>query len=145
MVAKQAQNRSLNGKNYREAQRQNSDRRKTLHKADQKWLKQQSFKNVGWDNVIQLHIQIEKFLEQYRLEDSVEDSTLEDLFLEADRIGNKYLTQAEIYDFNQQLAQEISEIEAEIDRQFPDTEMEVIDFRSSAGRKSRNSVKKPQR
>jgi hypothetical protein len=141
MVAKQAQKRSLNGKSYREAQRTNSDRRKKLRRPDQKWLKENGFKNVGWDQVIALDHKIGEFLEQYRLE----DSSLEDLFLEADRIGNQYLTPEEVQNFNQQLAQEISEIEAEIDRQFPDTEMEVIDFRGQAGRKPRNSVKKSQR
>ncbi|MER3435818.1 MAG: hypothetical protein C4288_21160 [Leptolyngbya sp. ERB_1_1] len=71
-----------------------------------------------------LYQKIQAFLDQ-------EDSTLEDLFLEADRIGNKYLTSEEIAAFNQQLSEVVSEISEEIDRQFPDTEVESIDFSKS--------------
>jgi len=60
------------------------------------------------------------------------DLTLEELFLEADRIGNKYLTEEEIQDFHQKLAKELNEIAEEIDKQFPDTEIEVIDFSKNA-------------
>jgi hypothetical protein len=141
MVAKKSQKRTFNGMSYHEVQRVNSDQRKKLRKEDQKWLKENNFKNVSWDHVVLLYSKIEDFLEQYRLE----DSTLEDLFLEADRLGNKYLTSEEIQDFNQQLAKEIGEIEAEIERQFLDAEMEVIDFGRKEIRNSRRQVRRSKR
>ncbi|RUR84490.1 hypothetical protein ACF3DV_19480 [Chlorogloeopsis fritschii PCC 9212] len=82
-------------------------------------------------------LQIEEIVDRYPFE----DLTLEELFIEADRIGNKYLTAQEREEFNQKLAQEVNEIAEEIDRQFPDTEIEVIDFskkNSNNSRKKRN-------
>ncbi|MFM6845931.1 MAG: hypothetical protein ACKPKS_19455 [Dolichospermum sp.] len=73
----------------------------------------------------------------------VEDLTLEELFLEADRIGNKYLTEEEIQDFNQKLAKELNEISEEIDKQFPQTEIEIIDF--SQNTKSKPAKKRNQK
>ncbi|NJN59109.1 MAG: hypothetical protein HC879_17235 [Leptolyngbyaceae cyanobacterium SL_5_9] len=75
---------------------------------------------------------MEELLEQDRLG----KLSLGDLFLEADRIGNKYLTSEEIEISNQQLAEETNEIEEEIDRQFPDTEGESIDFSKNPTYKS---------
>lgn len=141
MAAKKTKKRLFNGLSYHEVQRANSDRRKQLHKEDQKWLKENNFKNVSWDNVIHLYNKIEEFLEQYRLE----DSSLEELFLEADRVGNKYLTSDEIEDFNQKLAKEVSEIEAAIDKHFPDDEMEVIDFSNKQSLNTRQQAKKSKR
>ncbi|HIK53978.1 MAG TPA: hypothetical protein IGS37_02255 [Synechococcales cyanobacterium M55_K2018_004] len=138
MVVRRGKKKTFNGKSYREVQRANSDRRKQLRQADQQWLKENKFRNVGWDNVIHLYNKIEEFLEQYRLE----ELSLEELFLEADRIGNKYLTTQEIEDFNQRLAQEISEIETVIDKHFPDEEMEVIDFNESHSHKLRRRTKR---
>lgn len=123
MAAKKSA-RTFNGLSYREAQQANSGKRQQLHRADQQWLKSNGYKNVGWEQVIVLAQKIAEFLEKYQLE----DLTLEDLFLEADRIGNKYQTPAEIADFNQQLAQQVNEISELVDQQFPDTEVEVIDF-----------------
>lgn len=109
---------------YHEVQRANSTNKTNLHKEDQKWLKDNSYKNVGWDNIIKLFKKIEDFLDKYRLE----DLSLEELFLEADRIGNKYLTKQEMEEYNQQLSKEVGEISEIVDKQFPDTEVEIIDF-----------------
>lgn len=141
MAAKKGKKQIFKGLSYREVQRANSSRRKQLRKEDQKWLKENNFKNVGWDNIIHLCNKIEEFLEQYRLK----DSSLEELFLEADHIGNKYLTSDEIEDFNQKLAKEVSEIEAVIDKHFPDEEMEMIDFSNRQNRKPRQQAKKSKR
>jgi hypothetical protein len=141
MIAEKGKKRSFNGMSYHEAQRANSSRRNQLRKEDQGWLKKNNFKNIGWDNVINLYNKIEEFFEQYRLE----DLSLGDLFLEADRIGNKYLTREEIEISNQQLAKEINEIEEEIDRQFPDTEIEVTDFSRKAIHKSREQSRRAKR
>jgi len=133
MARKQKQ--TLKGMSYREVQGSNTLNRTKLSKADQKWLKENQYKNVGWNAVIQLYQKIEELL------NPLPDLTLEDLFLEADRIGNKYQSAQEIQEFNQQLAQEVNEVSETIDRQFPDTEIEVIDFGSvhQRPRKNRNS------
>jgi len=141
MAAKKSKKRLFNGLGYHEVQRANSDRRKQLRKEEQEWLKENKFRNIGWDNVISLYNKIEEFLKQYRLE----DSSLEELFLEADRIGNKYLTTEEIEDFNRKLAKEVSEIEEVTDKHFPDEEMEVIDFSEKQSRKPRKPAKKSKR
>ncbi|MHC5823790.1 MAG: hypothetical protein ACYT04_50140, partial [Nostoc sp.] len=64
-----------------------------------------------------LYQKIEEFLNKYH----IDDLTLEELFLEVDRIGNKYLTIQEIENFNQSFSKEVNEIAEEIDKQFPDT------------------------
>ncbi|MTJ08344.1 hypothetical protein FJR38_02080 [Anabaena sp. UHCC 0253] len=71
-----------------------------------------------------LYRKIEEFLEKY----SCEQLTIEELFLEADRIGNKYMTNHEIEKFNQNLSQAVNEIAEKIDQQFPETEVEFIDY-----------------
>lgn len=119
---------------YREVQQANSTNRSKLKTDAQKWLKANGYRNVGWDNVIKLYEKITEFLDNAKFE----DMSLEDLFLEADRIGNKYQTPEEIDRFNQQLSQEVAEIGDLIDEQFPDTESEVIDF-------SRDTARKPRR
>ncbi|AFY90530.1 MAG: hypothetical protein CLLPBCKN_007807 [Chroococcidiopsis cubana SAG 39.79] len=128
--------RLFNNMNYREVQSDNSKKRSKLEKKDRQWLKINSYKNVGWDNVISLHQKIDEFLER----DAWKEWSLEDLFLEADRIGNKYLTYQEIVNFNQKLSQEVNEIAEEIDRQFPDTTIEQIDFSNSTKDNSRKSM-----
>lgn len=138
MPSKKAQKRTFNGISYHAVQRANSNNKDKLHKEDKTWLKDNGYKNVGWDNVISLHQKIEEFLDKYKFE----DLSLEELFLEADRIGNKYLTKQEIEDYNQQLIKEVSEISEEIDKQFPDTEIEIIDFESKpAHRRSKKKSK----
>lgn len=62
--------------------------------------------------------------------------SLEELFLEAERIGNKYLDSDEISEFQQQLSKEVAEIGELIDQQFPDTEIEVIDYNNKTKQKA---------
>lgn len=130
-----SQKRNFDGMSYREVQRANSNNRSKLQKEDQKWLKDNSHKNVGWNSVITLYQKIKEFLDR----DSLEDSTLEDLYLEADRIGNKYLDRHEIEEFNRAFSKELNEIAEEIDKQFPDTEIEAVDFRDKTDKKPRKS------
>ncbi|MFW6359844.1 MAG: hypothetical protein ACOC0N_11625 [Chroococcales cyanobacterium] len=75
-------------------------------------------------NVIRLYQKINELL----YEPSDDDLTLEQLFLKVDRIGQKYQTPEEIQSFHEQLATEVNAISDKIDEQFPDTEMEFIDF-----------------
>lgn len=116
---------TFNDMSYREVQCANTNNRSQLSREDQKWLKNNQFKNVGWSEVIRLYQKIEALLEPLK------DLTLEDLFLEADRIGSKYQSSQEIQDFSHQLAKEVNDVSEAIDRQFPDTEIEVIDFGNS--------------
>ena len=76
-------NRKFSGMGYREVQHSNSIRRIQLPKRKQKLLKEKGYKNVGWQNVIELYQEINNLSD---------DSALEELFLEADRIGQKYQT-----------------------------------------------------
>ncbi|BAU11308.1 hypothetical protein LEP3755_18010 [Leptolyngbya sp. NIES-3755] len=124
--------RTFQGMTYRDVQRSNSQNRAKLHKDEQQWLKKNSYKNVGWEAVIQLYEKVQSFLK---------DSTLEDLFLEADRIGSKYQTPEEIAAFNQEFSEVVNEISEEIDRQFPDTEAESIDFSKNSKKKNYRAVK----
>ena len=117
-------------------QKTNSRNRNKLKSQEQKWLKNNGYKNVGWKNVISLYQKIEELLDKYK----IEDLTLEELFLEADRIGNKYLTSQEIQNFNQKLSKEVNEIAEEIDKQFPETEIEIIDFSQSTKKKYRSKA-----
>jgi hypothetical protein len=132
MASQKSRKKTFNGLGYVEVQRANSEKRRKLKREDQKWLKENGYKNVGWDNVIQLYQKIEELLDGSRFE----EMSLKDLFLEADRIGNKYLTPEEVATFNQQLSQEVAEIGEIIDRQFPDTEIEVIDYSKETPKKS---------
>ena len=130
-----SQKRNFNGMGYHEVQRANSNNRSKLKQEDQRWLKHNGYKNVGWDGVIHLHQKIKEFLDK----DSLEDLTLEELFLEVDRIGNKYLASHEIEESNQALSKELNEIAEEIDRQFPDTEIEAVDFGDKTDKKLRKN------
>ena len=135
----------FNGMSYRDTQRINSKNRNKLKQEDIHWLKTEGYKNVGWNNLISLYDKIKDFLDKYQFD----DLTLEELFLEADRIGNKYLTSQEIQETNYKLAKEVNEIAEEIDRQYPDTEIEIIDFsnktkktyRRQANHKSYRTIK----
>ncbi|NEQ20482.1 MAG: hypothetical protein F6K28_14805 [Microcoleus sp. SIO2G3] len=64
--------------------------------------------------------------------DADDEPTLEELFLEADRIGQKYQTREEREAFNQEMAAEVSAISDLIEQQFPETELEVIDYSKSS-------------
>lgn len=139
MANKKSNARKFNELSYREVQSINSSNRTKLKKEDQKWLKENGYKNVGWDSVIKLYEQIKDFLGKYELD----ELTLEDLFIEADRIGNKYQTRQEREEFNQKLSKEIEEFSIEIDSQFPDTEIEVIDFSNQSKKKKNSKSYKP--
>lgn len=119
---------------YRDVQRSNSDRKSKLPKQQQKWLKENGYRNVGWDNIIQLYQKINELLS----EPDSDEPTLEDLFLKADQIGNKYQAPEEIEAFQQQLSKEVEAIANTIDRQFPDTEVEFIDY----GKQAKSTTKR---
>lgn len=138
MAKKKSQKRTFNGMNYAAVQRANSKNRIRLKPEDQKRLKAEGYRNLGWENVIAFYQKIEELLEQDRLQ----EMSLEDLFLEADRIGNKYLTPAEIEDFNQKMSKEVAEIGELIDQQFPDTEIEAIDYGKPPRKTSQNKRNK---
>jgi hypothetical protein len=126
--------RLFNGMRYGEVQRLNSQNRSKLKVEHQQWLKENHYRNVGWEPVIALFQKIQTFLEQAQFE----DLDLEALFLEADRVGHRYQTAEEITTFNQQLAQEVNDIAELVDQQFPDAEVEVIDFRTPSNQKPRD-------
>ena len=135
---KKKSSKTFRGMNYRRVQKNNSQNRKKLKKEEQQWLKDNGYKNIGWKNIINLYQKIEELSDKAK----IEDLTLEELFLEADRIGNKYLTSQEIQEFQQKLAKEVNEIADEIDRQFPETEIEIIDFSKQTTKKYRRKVNK---
>lgn len=116
--------RSFSGMSYREVQRSNSNRRDQLTQESQNWLKKNGYKNVGWDNVIRLYQKINDLLATT----ISSEPSLEELFLQADQIGSKYQTQEEIDNFNQQLTAEVNLISEIIDQQFPEDEIEFIDY-----------------
>ena len=109
---------------YRELQAHNKQTRSQLRREDQQALKINGFKNVGWTAAIELYEKIADYLTQYKL---AEDS-LDELFLEADRIGNQYQSSEEIAAFQAALAAEVEAIENLVDEQFPDNQPEVIDY-----------------
>lgn len=135
MASPKKQSRTFSGMSYREVQRSNSICRSKLPKNHQIWLKENGYKNVGWDNVIQLYQKINELLNQ---PDADDEPTLEELFLEADRIGKKYQTPEETEAFNQEMAAEVNAVSDLVDQQFPETEVEVIDY-SQISRSSRQS------
>jgi hypothetical protein len=141
MTDKKSRKKLFQSMSYRKVQLANSKNRNELSKVDQQWLKNSGYKNVGWDKVIILYKKIDELL---RERDNLNDLSLGDLFLEADRIGNKYFTEAEITENNQKLAKANNMINDQIDRSFPDQEDEIIDFRAKSKRKnhSRSNNKK---
>lgn len=126
MASKKKPARTFNGMTYREVQRSNSERRSQLPKDQQKEIKKAGFRNVGWPNVIALYQHLEKLL------NGLPD--LEDLFLEADRIGNKYQTAEERADFQKKMAAVSLEMSDLIDQRFPDVEIEVVSFKGKKRR-----------
>ena len=137
MASKKSKKRLFSGMGYRDVQRSNSTRRRQLPKAEQNWLKENGYRNVGWDNVIQLYQKINELLSV----SDADDPTLEDLFLKAESIGNKYQTVEEREAFNEALRTEAEAIAQKIDQQFPDDEVEFIDF-SNASPASTHSKKR---
>lgn len=132
---KNSKKRLFSGMGYREVQRANSSRRNELSKAKQALLKKQGYKNVGWDNVIALY---QKLNELSLAAGPVED-TLQELILKADRIGSKYQTSEEIADFNRKLSAEVNEIADIVDRQFPEPEMEFVDYSRQSNKAKRTA------
>ena len=134
MGSRKRQSYTFSGMGYREVQRSNSIRKSKLPKTNQIWLTENGYKNVGWDNVIRLSQKINELLAE---PDADDEPTLEELFLEADRIGQKYQTREEIEAFNQQMTVAVSAISDLIDQQFPDTEVEAIDYSQTARSQAR--------
>ncbi len=142
MVSQKCKPRRFSGMGYREVQCSNTDRKKKLPKADQVWLKTNGYRNVGWDNVIELYQKINDLL----VSPDSDDPTLEELFLKADQIGKKYQTVEEVKAFEQVFQAEVNAISEQIDQQFPDQEVEIVDYsqpsRSSQKRKTTTKSRK---
>ncbi len=124
MISKKTKARTFQRMKYRTVQRKNSRNRLKLSPENQQYLKDNGYRNIGWSNVITL---FEKILELQKQE-SINNLSLEELFIEADRIGNKYLSNQEISDRHLKIAQELNEIADIIELQFPDNKIEVIDY-----------------
>jgi hypothetical protein len=119
-----ASKKEFNGMGYRQVQRSNSDNKAKMQSEDVQLLKNSGYKNVGWEKVTQLYLKIQEMsISHYR-----ENWSLSELFVEADRIGRKYQSADEIATFEKQVTMLSQEIDDEIDRYFPDKEVEIIDF-----------------
>ncbi len=119
-----ASKKEFSSMSYRQVQRSNSDNKSKITSEEIQLLKNSGYKNVGWEKVTQLYLKIQEMLTSpYR-----ENWSLDELFLEADRIGRKYQSVDEVATFEQQFTILSQEINDEIDRHFPDTEVEIIDF-----------------
>lgn len=141
MARKAAKKRLFSGMTYREVQRSNSNRRGQLPRLEQKLLKEKGYKNMGWDNVVSLYQKINALLADV---DS-DESTLEELFLKADQIGNKYQTTEEVKAFNQALRNEAEAIADAIDQQFPEPEFEFTDYSQPTRSRAKKPTKRRQR
>jgi hypothetical protein len=119
------------GFGYRELQQENSQLRQQLANENREILKVNGYRNVGWPNVIALFDKISNMLEIEKLV----EFDLDSLFLEVDRIGNKYQSPEEIQTFQAAMAFEAEEISEIIDRVFPDNEPESIDFSAAKHQK----------
>jgi hypothetical protein len=112
------------GLGYRQLQQVNSTQKQQLQAEELIILKNEGHKNTGWESVIRLQKRIQELLTSiYRT-----GWGLDQLFLEADRIGRKYQSSIEIAAHEEQLAILSMEIDDIIDKQFPDTEVEIISF-----------------
>jgi hypothetical protein len=112
---------SHKGLGYKALQKNNRSQREKLSKTDCNWLKVNGYHNVGWSNVISLSDKIQSLQE-------LAEWSLEDLFLEVDRIGEKYQEPEEIQAFQAEMAIEAEQISEIIDQIFPDNEPEIINF-----------------
>ena len=130
--------RTFQNMGYRKVQRKNSRNRNLLNKENQNWLKTNGYRNIGWDNVINLYQKITELQRQ----EQIHNLDLEELFLEADRIGNKYFSDQEIYEKQQTIAQELNEIAEIIDSQFSKDRIEVIDYSKKTKKTSRKKATK---
>ncbi len=139
MTRKRQASRKFDGMGYRQLQRLNSERRQKLPPGDRALLRKNGYKNVGWGQVIRLYFKINELLANPEDKDS-----LEELFLQADRIGNKYQSPEEIKAFQSQLAQETHEIADLVDQQFPvSSEVEYIDFSQSRPKSAKSARRSP--
>jgi hypothetical protein len=125
---------------YRSLQKNNSVERAKLSKAQQSALASNGLQNVGWDHIIKLREELIKI-------SLAQNTTLEDLFINADRIANKYQSAEEISEFNQKMSESAARISDLIDSQFPPGDkVEFIDFgtktTSNAQNKGRKGLKK---
>jgi hypothetical protein len=119
-----ASKKEFSGMSYRQVQQSNSENKAKIKSEEIQLLKNSGYKNIGWEKVTQLYLKIHEMLTSpYR-----ENWSLDELFLEADRIGQKYQSVDEIATFEQQFTILSQELDDEIDRHFPDTEVEIIDF-----------------
>ncbi|MFO7030894.1 hypothetical protein B9T07_12975 [Limnospira fusiformis CCALA 023] len=121
------QKRTFLGMSYREVQKWNSENRPKLDRQQQQKLKEQGFRNVGWESVIGLYLALDALINPDP-EPELE-SSLEELFLEAARIGDKYQTDEDRATFQREFDREIAEINALIEEQFPQPQtIEFIDY-----------------
>ena len=135
MVKKKSRSRTFKGMSYRKVQRKNYRNRNQLTAEHQKWLKDNGYRNIGWINVISLYEKIIDLQDKER----INDFSLEELFLEADRIGNKYFTNQEINERHKKIAIEVNQIAEIIDLQFPDNKLEIVDY-SKNNKKTLKSI-----
>ncbi|EKD07446.1 MAG: hypothetical protein P5702_00225 [Limnospira sp. PMC 1291.21] len=121
------QKRTFLGMSYREVQKWNSENRTKLDRQQQQKLKEEGFRNVGWESVIGLYLALDALINS-EPEPELE-SSLEELFLEAARIGDKYQTEEDRATFQREFDREIAEINALIEEQFPQPQtIEFIDY-----------------
>ncbi|MDT9186388.1 MAG: hypothetical protein P5681_01025 [Limnospira sp. PMC 894.15] len=121
------QKRTFLGMSYREVQKWNSENRTKLDRQQQQKLKEEGFRNVGWESVIGLYLALDALINP-EPEPELE-SSLEELFLEAARIGDKYQTEEDRATFQREFDREIAEINALIEEQFPQPQtIEFIDY-----------------
>lgn len=119
--------RTFLGMSYREVQKWNSENRTKLDRQQQQKLKEEGFRNVGWESVIGLYLALDALINP-EPEPELE-SSLEELFLEAARIGDKYQTEEDRATFQREFDREIAEINALIEEQFPQPQtIEFIDY-----------------
>lgn len=124
MAYQKNKGKTFEGLKYRTVQRKNSRDRNLLTLENQQYLKKHGYRNLGWNNVISLFKKIQELQNQ----ESINNLSLEELFLEADRIGNQYLNNQEVQEINSKIAQELNEIFEIVESQFPDNQTEMIDY-----------------
>ena len=127
------QSRTFEGMKYRKVQRKNKRNRNLLKTENQQWLKDNNFKNSGWQNIIDLYCKIVELQRQ----EEIGEMDLENLFLEADRIGNKYFTPQELQAKQQAISKELNEIANILDKQYPAREIEVVDYSKTNRKRKR--------
>jgi hypothetical protein len=112
------------GMGYREVQKSNSENWKKLDRQQQKALKEKGHRNIGWLFVTRLYLGIEDLNQDLH----TDDTTLEELFLNASWIGDKYQTNEDKLAFRKALDQAIEETQILIDEHFPGGDIQMIDY-----------------